>query len=256
MPAPVAQEVKDIARSLFENGATPRDISQELGFPPDTIRSWARAGKWVKPDHVQHSPSTNTAAPIPSPAPIAAPIALQDIATKPAIAHPSKSPAVINRSLAIGSPGLQARDRIRDAIASELLSQLTVLQNDPVKDASELRNTRERQGRAAVVKTIADAAGSIFDFQEHTTGMIWAAELAKPAAVKPTSACVIDVPAEVDPHKPLSLQPCQLKDLDIVRNPEQAQGEAVSPGSGAEAPGGPSMLSSQPAGTPDPAEPL
>lgn len=273
MPAPIAQEVKDLARSLWEQGTPTSSIAAELDLHQAAIRKMASRGKWSRPgaapaspaaNHLQESTPDDPAAPV-APAPIAPGITSQAPVTPavtPAVAvttHCDKpAPQPVNHvklkrvGLAITSSGLQARDRIRDALGAEILRQLTVLQAEPIESAHDLRNTRERQGLAAVAKTLADAAGSIFDFQEHTTGMVWAAELARPAVVKPTADCVIELPAESESHKPLPLQDRQLNDPDIVRSIGQAQDQAVSPGQPAQEPPGASMLSGQPGAAPPP----
>ena len=76
-------------------------------------------------------------------------------------------------------------NRLRDALRSEAVAQVETLTKTPIKNARSLANTPQRQGRAAVLKTLTEAVSLIDDWeQEKRSGLVLCDLLSgEPAAI-------------------------------------------------------------------------
>ena len=155
----IPAELKEQAKALYLQGVGTSDIEQETGVPYGALRTWIKRGKWG-------SLRTNTQL----------------------IAGPAKERAV-TRSLSFRKPGVvqlarmpnAAPSRLREELSAEVASQMVVLQSEPVKRASELGNTRDREGRASVVKRLVDSAAILEDWEsQHTPGIVVMMESTQP----------------------------------------------------------------------------
>lgn len=123
---PHPQAVRDACQVLYCQGATPAFIARQFSLPVGTVAKWAERGGWrLLRDELQ--------------------------------AQTAKvSRSVVGRSLT------HASNELRAQLAEELADQVNALRRAPCKKASELRNTRNKQGRAAVVKTVVESAAAVF----------------------------------------------------------------------------------------------
>jgi hypothetical protein len=66
-----------------------------------------------------------------------------------------------------------ASQALRGGLSEELLDQLAVLRSQPPRRTADLGNSPRGQGRAAVAKTLAEAASLVHDWDaEHAPGLI------------------------------------------------------------------------------------
>lgn len=128
MPKALPEAVRDEVKVLFVAGFTPEHISKQKGVNPRTIHQWSRRHGWIN---------------------------LRD-----------KLQGKVNKAVvATVTNGLQSQsDSIRARLASELERSTAALEKTPVRGANALANTPARQGRAAILKTLADTAATVFDW--------------------------------------------------------------------------------------------
>jgi hypothetical protein len=130
------------AKALFFQGLTLPLIAQAVSVPLSTINKWSQRGKW----------------------------SMLKEQTKGALVQG------LRKDLAIGiippsSPQnalAPASRRLREQLASELEAQAAVLAQNPVQRVSELGNTPQGEGRASVVKRIAETAAIVHDWDQST----------------------------------------------------------------------------------------
>lgn len=162
IPSPYTPEQKELAKSLYLQGLKAPVIAETISVPVGTIRKWSTRGGW---------PSL------------------------------SAQTSVIRIQRAEGRAGSEAAaniqdrsNRVRSLLAAEVEAQAQALASQPPKP-SELGNTPQRQGRAAIAKAIADTASTVFDWQSQVTqGLIVIGEVER-ADPRETPAA-IDIQAE------------------------------------------------------------
>lgn len=180
---PHPQHVRDTVQVMFCQGVTPSIISSQTGVPINTVNTWAKRHGWTR---------------------------VRDSLTS---SRNRIAQAVISESL------IDASKAVREGLATELRDQIAALKRDPVRRASGLRNVAGVQGRAAVVKTIADAASTVFGWQGEQ----------KVSLIAPMCGPAVDVQAEVT-TEPAALpadQAAQLAPMvgaagDLDAGPDQA----------------------------------
>lgn len=170
----IPEELKEQAKALYVQGVTTSDIAEEIGVPYGAIRTWIKRGKWGS---------------------------LRTITQQKA--GPAKERAAI-RALTFIQPGARmpaaSASKLREGLSAEVASQMAVLQSEPVKRASELANTREREGRASVVKRLVDSAAILEDWEsQRTPGIVVMTESSAPADEAPREIAAIDVQSEPVP---------------------------------------------------------
>jgi len=135
-------------------------------------------------------------------------------------------------------------NRLRDALRSEAASQVETLTKTPIKNARSLANTPQRQGRAAVLKTLTEAVSLIDDWeQEKRSGLVLCDLLSgEPAAIdlqpvapvaiqdeapSPQSPadCGIDTPTSSVPEQQPEPQQPQVNDLPSPLSDAHADNE-------------------------------
>lgn len=132
MAQPLDKILVEQAKALFLQGLTPVQIGQRLDMKPDTVTKRAIRDDWL----------TQRAA-------VAANV--DQIVSK----------AIIQRGASI-----------RGKLASELDKQADALAREPVVSYGELANTKDRQGRASVVKTIAEAASKVYGWDNDANASL------------------------------------------------------------------------------------
>lgn len=94
-----------------------------------------------------------------------------------------------------GGKTLAERSRtVRDSLAAELEDQVSVLREKPAKNASELGNTPQRQGRSTLAKCISDAAKVVFNWDTEPGAMLFMGS--PPEPVCDVEAAVASEPAD------------------------------------------------------------
>ena len=194
MPKAHPVELREVVKSMFLSGIRPETIAAENALSVAIVHKWASRYKWTKAR--------------------------------------DKAKAVI-RKTGEASLARQAADdigaasaNVRASLAGALEKQAAALAaTEP--SAKDLANTRERQGAAAVAKTLAEAAEKVFQWGETSRpGLVLSVKLGADIASKATTGSVIDLQPEPDQSNPLQLQAGQLNATNIVRNnPAPAAGE-------------------------------
>ncbi len=138
-PHPV--ETRELAKLLFTQGLKPSVIACHTGVKLTTVYMWINRYHW------QNLLSENKEV-------------LKNVARN---AVPSESKAELS---AVSS-------KLRQKLSTVIEAQIAVLEKSPPKSIKDLANTRERQGQAAVVKSIIDGAATLLDWKgESTPGMV------------------------------------------------------------------------------------
>jgi hypothetical protein len=132
MPAPLKGVDWNLAQVLYSQGLRFDDISSKIGVKASTLRKRAVRHGWA---------TVRTAA----------------------------LTAVAQTGVETGGRTLAARsERVRDCLAEDLERAASLLAAQPPSTVRELANTPAGQGRAAVAKTIADTAASVFDWRDSS----------------------------------------------------------------------------------------
>ena len=221
MPAAIPAEVKDVAKSMYFAGLEPSTISADLGVAIKTVYKWVNRGKWG---------------------------VARDTAKGKLISRGKASLAIqAGQDIAASSANTRAH------LASVVERQAAALAKQQ-PTAESLANTRERQGQAAVAKTVMETARGVFEWGETSRpGLVLSVKLGAEVLSKPTSCSVIDLQAEAPIDNPLSLQDGQLNVSNIVRNtlsplPGEPAGPTPADGPAAAASPGPNAGPDVPAG--------
>lgn len=176
MPEALAETTRETVKLLFQNGLKLPIIEAETGVKQSTIRNWIYRYNW------------------------------DAAAAEVTKILKNRQHKAVARSVTLAQTGsLQlarmpeiASSRLREQLSSEVASQMVALQSEPVKRASELANTREREGRASVVKRLVDSAAILEDWEsQHTPGIVVMMESTQPAQESiDTGATVEMLPAD------------------------------------------------------------
>lgn len=162
--------------SLYVQGVPVPDISKETGVKPSTIYKRAVRGKWTQVKERSRRLAS------------LAPIKRQGLAV---VVQTGPQNALQSSS-----------NRVRSDFASVLEQATTALLKSPINEPGELPNTPERQGKAAVIKTLVDAAATVFD---------WSAQRNQGVVVFEQSTLqdepAIDVQSVPEPTKPPTPEP-------------------------------------------------
>lgn len=133
MPAgtPIAPEIKAVALKLAAEGLSTSEIGRQLGLSRVTVKNW-----------------------------LAVPAKIKDM----------------NRLLDVGVQNAIRKHEhrlssvVRDQLAKVIGKQVSLLHNAPPSSVNQLRTTPERQGLAAVAKTITEAATTVFGWTPENAG--------------------------------------------------------------------------------------
>jgi hypothetical protein len=186
MPKAFPLELREVVKTMFLAGIRPHIIARENGLSSAIVHRWSKRYGWAV--------AVNTAR--------------------------AKLKETHNKSLAkLAAVDLAASSaNVRTSLAGTLEKQAAALARHEPK-LGDLANTRERQGQAAVAKTIMETAKGVFGWgEESRPGMVLQVHLSAELPSKATTASVIDVAAEADQPNTLSLQDQPLKIPDIVRS--------------------------------------
>ena len=97
----------------------------------------------------------------------------------------------------------KASQQIRSRLSAELASQVELLAQTPARSIAALANSPARQGRTALVKSLAEAAALVHDWDaDKPAGIILAVDLRQgmhtgPSAVADVPSLPQDAPGEV-----------------------------------------------------------
>ena len=131
---PYPAETKETAKALYLQGFTPAVIAVQLGVRRATLSKWRENGKWVQ---------------------------IRDGTVK-----------VMTRK-GITAVSRETTTKVRDALHNEASQMVEAMRKEPVKNVQELLTTPERQGRAALLKTVVETVAIIEDWNSsHKTGLI------------------------------------------------------------------------------------
>lgn len=147
-----------LAQSLYLQGVSLQDIAKQINVTLGSLRKRANRGNWtvLRRESVQ-------------------------IASTVVQGH-------TGRNL------VQASRDVRQSLAEEVADQVSILRESPPKKVSELGNTPDGQGRAAVTKTVIDSAASVFGWDDSPErGIIVIGELRQFDEMK-----TVDVSASVE----------------------------------------------------------
>lgn len=208
MPKAFPVELREVVKSMILAGVRPHIVAEENRISPALVHRWSKRYGWAK--------AVNTAR--------------QKIKDKGLRSLANQAAADIGAASA----------NTRASLASVVERQAAVLAREEPK-AADLANTRERQGQAAVAKSIMETARGVFGWgEESRPGMVLSVHLSAEPASKPTICSALDVAGEVSEVSAVDIQPVtpQLNDPDIVRTIEQGaaaqppaeQAPAASPG--------------------------
>lgn len=142
----IPEELRKTVQALYLQGLRISDITATTGVKLATVYKWINRFGWIRPRDNAKAILVQTA----------------------------------KRNIALANvPAVQAEsDRVRKLLSSEAIALSEALAKEPVKDVAEMANTRERQGRAAVFKTVVDAASAVFDWDsQHSPGLIIVGEV-------------------------------------------------------------------------------
>lgn len=161
VPKPLAIDWNAI-QSLFLQGLPPATIAKQTGVKFGTIQSRASRKGWV---------------------------AIRD-GVKANLAKPLRDTLAMQVAQAQSNAIAKASQQAQTAFAEEVNAQAKLLRSKPAKRLSDLSSTPKRQGRAAVVSTLVNAAAKLYG---------WDQQSAQPSHVSLTK---IDVHADTKPTKP------------------------------------------------------
>ena len=163
MAAKKPAEAKELAKALFIQGVKYSIISQQVDVSQALIRAWASRGKW------------------------------HQLATK---AQQVPLQALERGFLVETRNSLQAMgDKIREQLSQELADQVGLLAKQPARSAGDLATVKGVQGRASVVKTIAETAALVHDWgSQGNAGLVLIGDLSQEPAGG-SGAPLVDVAA-------------------------------------------------------------
>jgi hypothetical protein len=143
----------ELAKALYIQGVRPHIIATETGLKLATLKTLANRHKW------NHS-----------------------VANAQAV---RESRAQKMMMVAVSQAEKPASVRLREALSAELEQQVKALQAEPVTRANQLANSPLRQGRAAVLQTIANTAKLVHDWGTERPGGVVLCDLLseEPAAI-------------------------------------------------------------------------
>ena len=177
------QELKQKAKQLFHEGLKWSKISEETGVASNTLRVWGHRGKWK-----------------------------EELQEAKRLIETSKAKCLVIASVQANpsQKALQSSgNRLRTSFATVIEQSTAALLESPITNASELANTPERQGKAAVIKTLVDAAATVFDWSgQRNQGYIafeqsTLADEPEAIDVQATPKQVVDTPKpEPEPKQP------------------------------------------------------
>ena len=133
---------RELVKQLVIQGLKISKISELTGVKPKTIRTWSGRGEWSK---IASDSS----------------VALEQTGEKALAVQ-------VARNLA------ERSEAVRSKLAMVVEDQADLLVQDPAAKLSQLANSPKGQGHASVVKTVTEAASTIFGWKdkEERTGMI------------------------------------------------------------------------------------
>jgi hypothetical protein len=141
-PPKTDKAIVETAKALYFQGNSLKSIATQLNLNPSTVRFWSFNQRW------------------------------------PELAGKAKqltqlSQVKMSVNVNVASPAASEQSaRVRNALGAAVESQAIALAASETR-LEDLPNTPARQGQAAVLKTIADAASTIFDWDsQHTPGII------------------------------------------------------------------------------------
>jgi len=153
---------RDTVKLLYLQGLTPAIIAAQTGVLYGTVR------KWVSRDGLAK---------------------LRSKAKQTLVDHAQG--ALIRES---ASELRRASQQIRSRLSSELASQVELLARSPARSIAALANSPARQGRTALVKSLAEAAALVHDWDsDKPAGIILAVDLRQGMLTGPSA--VVDVPS-------------------------------------------------------------
>jgi transposase-like protein len=117
----------NLAQALYVQGVPYADIAEKIGVTPPTLRQYAHRYHWRR----------------------------------------LRETVMASVSQVIAKPLVERAHNSRDKLAQEIERQASLLSECPPESVEQLANNRERQGRAAVVKTVAEAAEKVFGWQSQ-----------------------------------------------------------------------------------------
>ncbi len=131
---------REVVRALALQGLKPAQIAEKVGMKSSTVKTWLhRMGVSKTVSETKEILETGPR---------------QDMALG------------IATDMAAKSKAAQA------ALSDVMMNQISVLQNDPVTRTGQLRNTPAGQGRAAVAKTVVEAASKVFGWDAQSARCI------------------------------------------------------------------------------------
>lgn len=140
-------ELREQAKALYLQGLSTTEISQETGVQYGTVRAWISRGDWRTLRNDTRSKLVT-----------------------------AKERAVSRHITLVQSPARMPDNkpsRLRGAVSRELEAQVAVLEQNPPSSLQELKNTPEREGRASMVKRIAETAALVENWEDqHAPGII------------------------------------------------------------------------------------
>lgn len=187
-PTPAA--VKDLVKMLWFQGISPSAIAVETGVKRETISTWAKRGNWTS--------------------------------TRDNGKQLLKRKAQVTMAVTVAREVSRESAEVRNLLAGAVRSQAERLAASPPASVKELANTPDRQGLAAVLKTVVDSASEVFDWQsQHTPGVVVLQDL---RSSEPGEQ-VIDIAAATDPvtdatDTPSNSVPGEPAKLDTTPDPK------------------------------------
>lgn len=158
MPLPHPELLKQQALKLTLEGLTPTQIKAKLGLPLSTLKNWVYKNN------------------------------IPDIKSLVQTAAKTEVQREVN----------QRSDAIRSKLGDVIANQVEMLAENPAVCVEDLRNTPDRQGLAAVAKTVTETASQLFGWDaEKPTGLILVADVrafdqpVSPASVEVESSLVV-----------------------------------------------------------------
>lgn len=179
-------EVRKTAQTLYFAGLPPKAIAAELSLSPNLVIKWITRYGW------------------------------RDARDKSKQILVTKAETSLAREAA--NEVIRRSDKVRTLLASEVEGQASALAKAPPKRLADLANTPERQGRTAVLKTLTDAAATVFGWGSDSPGGVV-------ALVELPREGVLDVDATVTSQ---DLRPETPQQLVVESSPDgiTAQGQA------------------------------
>jgi len=149
-------------QSLFLQGIPPATIAKQTGLSVNTVQKRASRKGWV---------------------------AIRD-RVKVDLSKPLRDTLAMQVAQAQSNAIAKASAQAQTAFAEEVNAQAKLLRSKPARRLSDLSSTPKRQGRAAVVSTLVNAAAKLYG---------WDAQSSQPSHVSLTK---IDVHSDTKPTKP------------------------------------------------------